>query len=206
MPSIHSEFAGAGLGHRERRKDMNISTLLKPHLEPSSKQEFTATLLDLMFTTLKESSSIVLFLDWPSAYGLKPSNSEAHWRSQNEILVKLLETVLQSSSDLDSDLNFELLNILSEYLTNELKFQATFLVEVQQFLERHGPNGDVYFDAVVLLEYLLNTQASLSQRMLWLIKEYGDLESEGPVWSKVDANKVDANKVDENEVVESVAA
>lgn len=201
MPSILSKFAGAGLGHRERRSDMNISTLLKPHSESWEKHQFAATLLDLMFTTLKESSSIVLFLDWPSAYGLKPSNSEAHWRSQNEILVKLLETVLQSSAVLDLDLYFELLNILSEYLTNELKFQATFLVEVRQFLEGHGPNGDVYSDAVDLLEYLLNTQASLSQRMLWLIKEYRDFESEGPVLSKVDANKVD-----ENEIVESVAA
>lgn len=194
-------MAGAGLGLLESKTVMNISTLLKPHSEPWEKHQFAAKILDSMFTALKESSNIVLFLDWLHQYGLEPSNSEAHWRGQNEMLVKIMDSVLHSAAILDEDLNYELLNLLSECLTNESKFQAAFLVEVRHFLEVHGTDSELYSDVVDLLEYLVNTQASLSQQMVWVTKQFRDLAPKSHELSKVAAIKVDAN-----EVVESVAA
>lgn len=119
---------------------MNSSSFPIPSSELTSRQTLGETYLDLMFTTLKESSRIALFLWWPSAYGLDPSNSEAHWKRQNEILVKFMQELAYGGDSLDYE--FGPLELLSECLTNELKFQATFEAEVRQFLEDYTPDDD----------------------------------------------------------------
>lgn len=178
---------------------MKSSSFLIPSSELTGKQKLGETYLDLMFATLKESSRIALFLWWPTAYGLEPSNSEAHWKRQNEILVKLLHEISYGGDSLDYE--FGPLELVSECLTNELKFQATFEAEVRQFLEDYTPDDDIYEEVVELLEYLLTTQASLSRRLRGVTSE---LEVETSRWNE--KNKDVEKKDGENKVVESVAA
>ena len=64
-----------------------------------------------------------------------------------------------------SDFDLRALELVREFLWNELKFQSKFEAEAKSFLERCSADHEIYQDVVHLLEYLHTIQAALVRRL-----------------------------------------
>lgn len=122
-------------------------------------------LLDIMATTLRESWGLLLSLEVPQTYGLKPSGKDEHWKRQSELQLKFLSDFWDPEDGIYSDDPCGVLESARVLLINELQFQAKFEAEAKSFLNHCSAGHDCYESVVDLLVYLHNTQAAVVRRL-----------------------------------------